>query len=100
MRDESPAPFLREIVEVAETRSRRQVNELLAMGYVLIDVAVVTHTWREGDHVQYRRSHEYVVGRTATMPALVAALAGVREAHPGTMPAIEAAVGSNEEVAS
>ena len=52
------------IVEVMETRSRRRANELLGLGYRLLSVDAVTFTFRAGHTEHWRRSHEYVFGRT------------------------------------
>jgi len=54
------------IVEITDTRSRRRTNELLAAGYALLHIDAVTHVGpgRES-RPQYRRSHEYVLGRRA-----------------------------------
>jgi hypothetical protein len=81
------------IVEITESRSRRRTNELLAAGYALLHIDAVTHVGpgRES-RPQYRRSHEYVLGRRADQAPFaevfgaLAAESGERRAESGESP--------------
>lgn len=67
--DLSEQPFnLSEIVEIAETRSSRAVNEFLARGYRLIGIVPVAHmVTREGVSPFVLKRVQYTVGRAASV---------------------------------